>query len=71
MTCTMHSWDSLVEWAGHSLKRKAPSHIIYKMCLVETIYSIWNEMNAQTFRNEFKPKEKVLQEICNLMSFQI
>ena len=37
------------------------------MALGAAVYFIWQERNARTFRAEFKPKERVLQDICTYM----
>ena len=35
------------------------------------VYHIWRERNVRSFRMEAKPREMVLQEICNLVYLQI
>ena len=65
------SWGSLVNWATGTWKKKTPSHTIAKMCLESTVYHIWRERNARTFRMDAKPKERVLCDICLQISYQI
>ena len=65
------NWDSLVEWAAETWKRKSNSHLIAKMCPRTIIYCIWKERNLRTFKNEFKSKEGVLLHICIQMTSHI
>ena len=65
------SWNSLVEWASLSSKKKKPQQIIAKMCLGLAVYTIWKERNARSFKLEAKSKENILQEISRQISTQI
>ena len=70
-SCPAVTWESIVNWAAGTWRRKTTQHTILKMCLGAAIYGIWKERNARTFKFEAKPKDRLLLEIKSLIACQI
>ena len=56
-------WNSFLGWAASKWKSKKPKDIMPQMCLGAIIYAIWKERNARVFRQEGKPRERIIKDI--------
>ena len=65
------TWDIFFGWAGSTWRRNSPGHIIPRICLGATVYSIWQERNARTFKNELRTKHRLLVDIRYQICSQI